>query len=284
MKSRSLESAADLEPSIFEFVDARSFISSRLDYLKRAQTGFSLRKFSKEIGISSSGHIHNIVSGRISLSEKIARKLAQGFALSKLESKAFLDLVLLDNLPSGAVKDDLKQKILDERLHRKKAKLKESQYAYFTNWYYPVIREMVGLADFKLDPQWIASRLCGNVSTFEVRQALKILFSLGLIRSEGPAVVQSEPAVETEEVTDVSALIPQFHRTMMNKAQESLDHVSESLRDISAMTVTVGDEDLDQLKREVMEFRRNVFQKYGQARPTHKRIYQINLQMFPLTK
>jgi uncharacterized protein (TIGR02147 family) len=147
-----------------------------------------------------------------------------------------------------------------------------------------VIREMVGLADFRFDPQWIASRLSGEVTVAEVARALKTLFSLGLIRSEGSNVVQSEPTVETEDVTDVSALIPQFHRTMMNKAQEAQDLVAASLREITGMTITLGDDDLDQLKQEVMEFRRSVFKKYGQVKPSHNRVYQINLQMFPLTK
>jgi uncharacterized protein (TIGR02147 family) len=284
MKAQLAESLNITEPSVFDFVDARSFVISRISYLQQSQLGFSLRKFSKEIGMSGSGHIHNVMSGRILLSEKVAQKLSQGFALSKVEAKAFFNLVLLDSLPVGSVKDDLKQKILDERLQRKKTKLKEEQYAYFTHWFYPVIREMVGLADFKMDPQWIASRLAGQVTALEVAQALKTLFSLGLIRSEGSAVVQSEPVVETEDVTDVSALIPQFHRTMMNKAQEAQDLVAASLREITGMTITLGDEDLDQLKQEVIEFRRSVFKKYGQAKPTHNRVYQINLQMFPLTK
>ncbi len=284
MRAQAVESLNLTEPSVFDFVDARSFVSARLNHLQQSQTGFSFRKFSKEIGMSSSGHIHNIVSGRIALSEKVARKLAQGFALNKVESKAFLDLVLLETLSDGSVKEGLKHRILDERLHRKKTKLKEQQYSYFTNWYYPVIREMVGLSDFKMDPQWIASRLAGKVTALEVAQALKTLFSLGLIRSEGSHVVQSEPTVETDDVTDISALIPEFHRAMMKKAQEAQDLVAVSLREITGMTITLGDDELDQLKQEVTEFRRRVFQKYGQVKPSHNRVYQINLQMFPLTK
>ncbi len=270
-------------PSIFDYVDARGFIRDRLDYLKATQKDFSFRKFNREIGVSAPGHIHMMLSGRIALTEKLAAKLVQGFALDKVEAKAFLDLVLLESLEEGDVKANLRSKILEERLRRKKTKLKEHQFAYFTHWFYPVIRELVGLSDFQMDPKWISRRLGGKVSPAEAAQALKTLFALGMIRSEGAAVVQSESSLETEDLIPSSDMVSQFLLAMMEKAQEAQRGVDTSLREISSVTLTVGSAEFEQIKRELIEFRHSLFQRFGQVKPSHEQVYQVNLQLFPLT-
>jgi len=271
-------------PSVFDYVDARIFVRDCTEHLKATDPDFSFRKFTKEIGMASPGHIHLMISGRTALTERSAIKLAQGFELNKVETKAFLDLVLLESVSDDQSREELKQKIINDRMNRKKTKLKKHQFAYFSHWYYPAIRELVGLADFKMDLSWIASRLRGQVSTSEVSQALKTLFALGLIRSEGAGVVQSEPSVSTDDVTAHSDLIAEFHKAMMEQAQESQSSVSESLREISGMTITIGSSEIEKLKQDVLEFQRAVFQKYGQAKPHHDQVYHMNLHLFPLTK
>ncbi len=271
-------------PYVFDYVDARTFVRDYVEFLKSHREGFSFRKFTKEIGIASPGHIHLVISGRLSLTEKIADKLARGFELSKVDAKAFLDLVLLDQVADGNAKENLKHKILNERMRRKKAKLKEHQFAYLTHWYYPVIRELVGLCDFRMDLQWIASRLRGDVSHGEISKALKALFALGMIRTEGSSLVQSEPSVLTDDLTPSSDFVDEFHKAMMMKAYEAQNSVEDSLREISGMTLTLDATEFDRLKQELVDFRNQVFQRYGLVKPSHDRVYQVNVQFFPLTK
>jgi uncharacterized protein (TIGR02147 family) len=281
MRAQALQIEA---PYVFDYVDARTFVRDYVDFLKSHREGFSFRKFTKEIGMASPGHIHLLISGRASLTAKAAEKLARGFELSKVDAKAFLDLVMLDQTTDANVKENLRDKILSEKMRRKKAKLKEHQFAYLTHWYYPVIRELVGLADFKLDLPWIASRLRGDVPTQEISKALKTLFALGMIRTEGSALVQSEPTVLTEDLTPTSDLVDQFHKAMMMKAHEAQSSVEDCLREISGMTLTLDAKEFNRLKQELVEFRNQVFQRYGLVKPSHDRVYQVNLQFFPLTK
>jgi uncharacterized protein (TIGR02147 family) len=280
---RSPAELLQMAPSVFDFVDARAFIREHLNYLKTSQRGFSFRKFNREIGVSAPGHIHMMLSGKIALTENLAQKLARGFALDKIEFKAFMDLALLESLDEGEVKDDLKSRVLDDRIRRKKTKLKEHQFAYFSRWYYPVIRELVGLADFRLDTKWIARRLGGKVSEKEVAQALQALFALGMIRSEGSLVVQSESVVETEDLIPSSELVSEFLVAMMDQAQQAQRGVATSLREMSGVTLTVDSEDFEQIKRELTEFRHSLFRRFGQVKPSHDQVYQVNLQLFPLT-
>ncbi len=271
-------------PHVFDYLDARAYVRDCIAYLKLTKQGFSFRRFTKEIGMASPGHIHLMLSGKQSLTEVAAEKLARGFELNKAETKRLIELVMVERVSEESAKENLKQKIVNDQMRKRKAKLAEHQFAYCTNWYYPVIREMVGLSDFRLDLAWIADRLSGKVSTSEVSKAIKTLLALGMIRTEGSALVQSESMVSTDDVTPRSDLLSQFHKAMMQKAQEAQDAVVDSMREISGMTLTIDAAEFEKLKCELVEFRNQVFQKYGLVKPTHDRVCQVNIQFFPLTK
>jgi len=271
-------------PTVFDYVDYRAFVRDRIDWLKQLDSTFSFRKFSKKIGFASHGHIHLILSGRAELAEKSALKLAQGFDLNKLETKAFLELVRLEKISDDSAKNQMRQKLIADRMRRKKKKLEEHQFDYFSNWYYPVIREIVGLSEFKLDTRWIADKLMGRVTPAEVSQALKTLLALQMIRSEGNHLVQSEPTVQTNDINPYSELLNGFHRAMMAQAAEAQEIVPDSLREISGMTLTVDPDDFAQLKSELLAFRDAIFQRYGQVKSNHTSVCQVNFQLFPLTK
>lgn len=273
-----------LMPQVGDYLDARCYVRDFINYLKATEPGFSFRKFTKRIGMASPGHIHMMISGRQALTERAAQKLARGFDLNKIETRRFMELILLEQVSDLNAKESLRQKILSERMRAKRTTLAVHQFAYCANWYYPVIRELVGLSDFRLDLAWIANRLSGEVSQAEVSKALQTLLALGLIRSEGDSLVQSEPSVTTDDQTPSSLMLSEFHKAMLRKAQEAQDLVAHTLREISGMTLTLDESDFESLRSELMEFRNQVFQKYGLAKPSHDRVYQVNLQFFPLTK
>jgi uncharacterized protein (TIGR02147 family) len=77
--------------------------------------------------------------------------------------------------------------------------------------------------------------------------------------------------------------VVKFHRTMMQLAAASLDHVPREEREIASVTLCLSEEQLGQLKGELQTFRDHLLQKF-QAVADSARVVQLNLQMFPLSQ
>lgn len=284
MKIDSTPNMKPSQPNIFDYVDYRVFVKDMIEFAKREDSDFSFRKFAKKCGLASAGHIYLIISGKTGVSEKTAQKLAKGFDLSKVQAKAFIDLAVLAQTESEEEREHLKSRMLNERAQQQRTHLQAEQLAYYSHWYYPAIREMVALADFKFDTKWIAEKLLGKVTPQQVAQALKDLFALGLIRSSGAEVVQTQASLTTGDRAPNAELISSFHSAMMDQAKLAQAHVESEMREISSLTITLEHSQLQALKEEIIQFRKGLFRKYGEAKPSHDSVYQINLQLFPLTK
>ena len=75
----------------------------------------------------------------------------------------------------------------------------------------------------------------------------------------------------------------QYHRTMIGRAVVALDDLPPADRDISSVTVTLGDDGIERLKERMRSFRRELLQ-LSADHPDPRRVVQINLQVFPLSK
>jgi uncharacterized protein (TIGR02147 family) len=102
-----------------------------------------------------------------------------------------------------------------------------------------------------------------------------------LVRDADGHLVQSERVVSTGAETS-GVHIVNYHRTMMQRAIESIDLIPRTERDISALTLCVGQSELVRIKQRIQEFRRELVGIEG-AGGRGEIVLQINFQMYPLT-
>jgi uncharacterized protein (TIGR02147 family) len=120
------------------------------------------------------------------------------------------------------------------------------------------------------------------ITTEQAEQALALLVQLGmLVRDADDRLVQSERVVSTGPETS-GVHIVNYHRTMMQRAIESIDLIPRGERDISALTLCVGQPELARIKQRIQEFRRELVGIEG-AGGRGDIVLQINFQMYPLT-
>jgi uncharacterized protein (TIGR02147 family) len=143
---------------------------------------------------------------------------------------------------------------------------------------------MAALAGFKEDPQWIAKQMTPAITPSEAKQALEDLEKLGLLIRDGQGKLrQADSTIMTsDEVT--SASIAQFHREMMRLGARSIDTVPSLEREISAVTISVSPAQAKEVKKLIQEFRKKVLEVVAENSPETDRVYELNFQLFPLTK
>ena len=115
-----------------------------------------------------------------------------------------------------------------------------------------------------------------------VASALNLLLELGLVvRAEDGRLSRGNPSISTgHEVRSLA--IGNYHRQMMSRAAESIEVVARERRDISALTVCIPLDKVDELKERIQGFREVLLDLCDRSE-SPEAVYQINIQLFPLS-
>jgi uncharacterized protein (TIGR02147 family) len=274
---------ADWKPNIFEYMSYRAFLR---DYYTRAKDNvsrFSFRRFSELAGFRSSNFIKLVMDGDRNLGEESIEPLCDAMGLDRAQTRFFHNLVAFEQAGDPEGRNAAYRKLSASKHFLAARPIDHGMFEYLSQWYNPAIRELAGRADFVADPAWIAPRLLPAVTEEQAAEALALLFELGmLVREEGGRVTRGEPSMTTGH--EIGALaIGNYHRQMMARAADAILSVPREQRDISALTVTVRPDQVQDLKGHIHAVRERLLE-YGDATTDGEVVYQLNIQLFPLTR
>ena len=267
---------------IFHYTNYRLFLKASYEHLKKTRKAFSYRYFSQKCGYKSPNFLKMVIDNQRNLSEESTEKFIDFFKLKKKEADYFRLLVQFNQAKTNQIKTELAQKILKQSTFKRMHPLSQDHFEYYSKWYYVAIREILATKKIKLDAATIADLLTPAVSIKEVESALEALLRLGLIEKKQNRFVQSQELITTgDEVA--SAAIASYHKNMMSLAGDSIDTIDRSLRDISAVTVSLSPDNISELKTLIQKFRKEVMELSEQDQ-NKQTVYQVGIQMFPLSK
>ena len=273
--------ARTLSVNVFEYLDYRAFLRDAYGDLKARQRGFSYRWFSRKAGMSSPNFLKLVIEGQRNLTPKSVDKFAAALGLNTQESSFFSELVSFNQASTPAEKNRHFERIGKFRSHRAVRRLERDTFEYLSRWYYPAIRELVGCAEFREDPEWIASQLRPKITVAQARKAIDVLLELGVLeRDENGTLVQGEPLLSTgPEVRSLA--VGNFHRQMMERAAAAIEAFERTDREISGVTVALSREGFEMFKEKIHQLRAELLELSAEQRePT--RVVQFNFQAFPL--
>lgn len=269
--------------SVFEYDNYRQFLGDVYRTAKENDPKFSFRYFSRISGFQSPNFLKLIIDGKRNLAITSIEKIAKALKLKKEEALFFHHLVLLNQATTSEEKKVHTEFLLRSKVFKKMYPLKESEYNYYSEWYFVPVRELVNLKGFREDPDWIAKQLNPSITAQEAKKALSELEKLGLIkRNELGQLIQTDHNVETPNEV-ISPLIRLYHKEMLNKAGESIDRFPREKRDISAVTITVSDSGIKKVKELIQQFRKDLLE-ITSIEPNAAQVYQLGFQFFPLTE
>lgn len=270
--------------SIFEYEDYRAYLRDLYEHLKKTQSCFSYRFFSARAGFRSPNILKLVIEGKRNLSPRSVEKFARALKLKKDEAEFFRALVNLNQARTVEEKGHHAEQLMRLGPFRRMHPIRKDQFEYYALWYNIPIREMLVLPTFSEDARWIAKALVPPVSPQQARRAIDLLLGLGLVkRDEEGRLVQAEAHITTgDEVTSTS--VKGYHREMIQKASEAMDRFSAPERDISSVTLALSEEGFKQVKALIQQFRKELLAIAGRGERSPEAVYQINFQLFPLTR
>jgi len=262
---------------IFGFTSPREYLARALHARERE----TLRGFSQRAGLKGPATLSLILNGRRSITPGVADRLATALKLSGRRKTYFFTLCRLTQKHenSGLLQDE----ILRQQSLARIEPLQAAQNRFLTHWYYVAIYVLVATPDFVENAELIARKLGNGITARQVENALLDLKALGMLRHENGTLSQAMGNfVKTSEEIK-SLAIQSFHRQMLQLAARSLEKPVAD-REFSGLTVAISEEQLPAVKERIREFRESLDRFIEQGPQKKGRVYQFNVQLFPLTQ
>lgn len=267
-------------PNIFEYIDYRLFLEDYIEYKKRNVIGYSQRVLLRQMGVSSTGFITNVIKGRNNLTHKHIDRLSEIMSHSIKETKYFKMLLGFARAKTAPEKNDFYQRMLSYR-KGKVRKIDPSQDSLFRHWYFVVVKVLIDIKPFRDGYAEMGKMIIPAISESEVRKAVNALIALGLVcRNEEGILVSHESAITTGSQVQ-SMFLTNHHLKLMDLGKDALLNLPAGMRDISGLTLSLSDNSMHLVMEEMREFRRRLLQ-IAEDEKCADRVVRCNFQIFPM--
>lgn len=267
--------------SVYQYFDYRLYLKDYFSVRKKVDPKFSHRYLSRRIGLTSPNFIMMVMQGKRNLTRTLASKLSAEFKHDSKEMEYFECIVDFTQADTLDEKNRLFNKLSELRCTSDVGMIEKNQYDYYTNWYNPVIRELVTDSDFNNDFKKLAARTLPRITEPQAKRSLKLLLKLNLIRLDKTTYRQNAPLISTGPQVS-SLVIANYHRTMAQQAAEAMNTTSKEERDMTSCTISLSKVGFDNVRETIAECRRKVMEIAG-AETSSERVYQMNFHLFPVS-
>jgi len=270
-------------PDIYAYLSYRDYLRDWFAAQKAIDRRYSHRLFARQAGVKSPSLLSEIIAGRRSLTAATADGFVNALRLDREASAFFLTLVQFDQARAAAEKNEAWEHIAASQRFRTARPVDDGVVRYLSNWYYPATRELALRADFQPEPEWIARQLRPAVSRAQARDALETLLALGMLVRDGERVIPAEVSVATSH--EIAGLVAHnYHQGMLKRAAEALTTTPAEERHYCALTVAIPRSLIPQLKSELDTLQERLLHLCDQHADSAEQVYQINLQLLPLSR
>lgn len=267
-------------PNVFTYFDARRFLREAQKAIKVRRRNFTLEKLGELVGLKSKGHVSLIFQGGKNIPDEKIPLFAQAFELDPRETVFFGHLV---HFTQAATHRERKVHLdrMVSCLRVADRKLVPSQYALCAEWYHPVVHEILRMTD--VSDQWdlLAGRLRPAITPEQARLSVGVLEEIGLVARDSRGFWKPTDVVVTMGEGWRSVAVREFQRHAIALAEGALEEVPPEFRDISHLTLSIGEESFRELKERLALFRKEALTLARQER-NPDRVCMLNLSLFPV--
>lgn len=267
--------------SVFDYLDYRQFLRDFYNQQKKTNAFFSYRYIGNKVGMDSSFLI-KVLQGHLHVAEDRIEKFHKICNFNDKEAAYFESLVHFNK-----AKSEKESKLYFEKMlsinKAKSDKIVESQYEFFQKWYYSALWALMDGSPYKGEMKDLGNLLTPPIGLKETKAAIKLLEDLKLITQDADGTYRATSLNLTTGKEWRSVAIMQYQREMIKMAAESLERFPKAERDISTLTVNIPEAAIPEIRELTGEFRESL-KKLVNSYTETDRVYQMNIQMFPLSQ
>lgn len=290
--SPDIPSIKTTAPVLAEYTDFRRYLKDVYDF-KRTTEGTGLRPysystFSAAADIKSPNYLKLIIEGRRNLSDAMTSRFAKALRLNREEMAEFRALVRYNQATEPIERNQFLKELSDLRARREFAagQIDQRSWDKVPGWIGWVLYAMADQKQVQFDAESVQQLLRVKADVGDIRESIRKLFDSGdLVKDEKTGdVVKPREAIESLQSLPVS-LIRKLQAELIYLGIESLFRDSPKEREFGALTMALTQEEFELVRFEVRQLRKRLHKDISVKRRSSKgeRVYQLNIQLFPVT-
>ncbi len=242
----------------------RHFLLSQYETACRKNSSFSLRAYALKLGIDSST-LSRLMKGDRKFTLEMFQTLSKKMGMPSFEKQNFLQ-----------------EKTASASSHTSYQKISLDIFSAISDWYHFALIELVRTKNFRADAKWIAQRL--GIPVNVAHSAIERLERLGwIVKSSKGKWIERAGNTTHADPEDRAEGHRKLQKQLSEKSLEALDKFSLDERDQSSMIVAVNPKRLEEVRKRVDTFRRELTD-YLEKDKDRDSVYTLLISFFPLTK
>jgi uncharacterized protein (TIGR02147 family) len=267
--------------TIFEYDNYRIFLHDYFQAKKAEEDSFSQRYFARNAGFNSHNFCTLVMQGKRNLSKDSIQKIIKTIGLKGKTANYFEFLVYLNQAVSLEEKELYFQCLKETGKKTQFYKLNKDQFFYYEKWYYPVVREILTMQDWKCDFAALAKAVRPSISPMEAREAVELLENNDLVHKDANGKYQ----LVNKFVT--SASIPDFikkkaRRDVLLKGIETIDTINPNEKYAAYSTVTMSKKLYEEVRGILDDTRQKILALVDEDYAAEE-VYEVVFQVFPVS-
>lgn len=267
---------------LFDYDDFRKFMQDYFEEQKKMRSVFSHRFFAAKAGFSSSSYCLNVIRGRFNLTPKSIEKISKAMDFEPLQKEYFEALVQYNQAQQVDERDQAWKQILQIRKQIEFTHITTREQAYFSKWYYPVIRELAADTQWHGDYRVLARSLTPQITTEDARDAVKNLLEWGLLRKlDDGRYVQTSQMLDAAEIPPIA--LRQIRREYIQHAIGAVESMPKDERFAAFTTLAMSESSYNYAVEVLEEARKKIIARASNDTNV-ERVYEMMLVAFPMSK
>ncbi len=266
-------------PNLYDYRDPVLFVIDTFDYRRKADEAFSVRRWAKEMGLSSPVQIADILNRKRSIKLKDVDALQLGLGLDPTQ-KLFFQLLL--KLTAAQTQED---RMLFETLiahHLPGADdhtLRTDNDDVFSHWSNMAILTLCRVPGFQVRVDTLAEVFEGRVDRTRIETAVALLLNEGLITIESDGCLRRTSTSVATHTDRPNLGAHSYFRQVADLSKEAISLPLDE-REFQCFSFALSPRQMPIAKELVRSLRTRLSALTDE---TASQIYQANLQLFPLT-
>lgn len=269
--------------SIFEYTNHLDCLKDiYLAARKSRGSKVSHATISLKLGYTSRGAWGHILKGVVKLKPEQIKIIAIFFNLHEQEAK-YLDLLVKHNQAERQERFKYKRLLSKFRKENKRF-IDDEMHHFYEEWLNTVIRNLCSCDDFKKTDY---AKFNSHLMKFKfpdlvIKNTIKYLLDHDYIKEDKNGFLRATDRFVVNNTQKGIDTLNNFHLDMMNFAKKAVKEIPKNERQISSLNVSVSKQGYDLIIESLQECRSKI-KSIIEDETDCERVYQINLQIFPMT-
>jgi uncharacterized protein (TIGR02147 family) len=267
-------------PSLFTYSDLNQFVADMLQWKKKSDPSFSLRRATAGLGSCSPALVSLVARKKRNLTLDRVQEFSILLDLTPRE-KNFLRA----EIKGGSASVKSRHKFLPtgkaDRKAQKRLRASPSNHI-FSHWTHPYVKDVCRLKGFEPNEKTIFKLFRGHLSERSIQLSLAFLLREGYLRRNlAGQVVEND--ILTESIDEISSKdIRRFHKNALKIAADSLESCPLEQREASTLLLPLNHERFLFLKNLIKEWSEATASLAEEFPMDDERLYQLTINLCPV--